>query len=467
MEHDVYTPIDATRRPPVASQPCDLAGGQHQPPVEEQRYSPEITYAYQPAGVRPYQPVGAQPYQPVGARPYQPVGAQPYQPLGAQPYQPVGAQPYQPVGAQPYQPVGAQPYQPVSAQPYQPVAMPQYMPMATYPYAPMPVYPYVPPVPQRTPAQKLRRESNIQGGALLIYFGIMNAAVILVTFLVSFIMAFRQGASGESDMQSIMDVVMDASGWGYFLAIAAGMMALLLWKKPRYLRDPIWKKGKTMTVGSFFILLTLAMAPQLLGQLTQVGLDWLIKLGGVDPGSAEATATADAGSLSMFLYVGILAPITEELLFRGLVMRSFEPYGKKMAIFVSAILFGLFHGNPIQTPYALLVGIVLGYVAMEYHVVWAIALHMFNNLGFALLLPRVLAFLPAMLVEWIFWAIIIAFFLAAVLILAVKHEKVIADWRQEHVDSWKRSAVFGSPTIIILIVICGVNIALTTVMMFA
>ena len=61
------------------------------------------------------------------------------------------------------------------------------------------------------------------------------------------------------------------------------------------------------------------------------------------------------------------------------------------AILSSAILFGLFHGNLLQTPYALLMGLVLGYVTVEYSIGWAIALHMFNNLVLADLLTRLTA----------------------------------------------------------------------------
>ena len=104
----------------------------------------------------------------------------------------------------------------------------------------------------------------------------------------------------------------------------------------------------------------------------------------------EAVA-GDTDTFSMFMYASILAPVWEEILFRGYVLRTLRPFGKRFAILASAILFGLFHGNLLQTPYALLMGLVLGYVTVEYSIGWAIALHMFNNLVLADLLTRLTA----------------------------------------------------------------------------
>ncbi len=64
-----------------------------------------------------------------------------------------------------------------------------------------------------------------------------------------------------------------------------------------------------------------------------------------------------------FLVVGILAPIAEEMVFRGAVLRTLltsvcNPW---LAIVVSAVLFGAIHGNVPQFLHAMLVGLLLGW----------------------------------------------------------------------------------------------------------
>ncbi len=330
------------------------------------------------------------------------------------------------------------------------------------------------PLPPQPPVKELRREANTQGAALLIYHLILNVAVMAVMLLSAFAVAFSMVMQGafdtEADLDTViaqlMDQVMGASGWGYLLAGGIGLVVLLLWKKGSYFRDVLLQKNKPMGPGSFFALLSLAMSAQMIAQVGNLGLLALLELLGMDPSVLQQLASADTDSLSMFLYIGIAAPITEELLFRGLLLRGIAPYNKKLAVFGSAILFGLYHANPIQIPYAILVGLVLAYVTLEYNIYWAIALHMFNNLVFALLLPMVLSPLPVGIQDLIMWAVIIGFFVAAVVIVIIKRSRIADHWKQEQVEPWQRKAFWLSPTIVIMIILCVVNTVATMAMLF-
>lgn len=86
-------------------------------------------------------------------------------------------------------------------------------------------------------------------------------------------------------------------------------------------------------------------------------------------------------SVLMILCVCILAPIGEELIFRGLtfrIMRKAVPLWA--AVVVQALLFGIYHMNLVQGVYAFLLGLLFGYVAYRYgSVVPGILLHMVVN----------------------------------------------------------------------------------------
>ncbi len=65
------------------------------------------------------------------------------------------------------------------------------------------------------------------------------------------------------------------------------------------------------------------------------------------------------GSLAALV---VVAPLTEEFLFRGLILRGFlRCYGARKAILASALLFGAFHLNPWQFLPATVVGVLFGW----------------------------------------------------------------------------------------------------------
>lgn len=59
----------------------------------------------------------------------------------------------------------------------------------------------------------------------------------------------------------------------------------------------------------------------------------------------------------------VIAPVFEEFIFRGVLMNALKPYGNGLSIFVTGILFGLYHGNLKQFFYTAAIGIALGYIA--------------------------------------------------------------------------------------------------------
>ena len=83
------------------------------------------------------------------------------------------------------------------------------------------------------------------------------------------------------------------------------------------------------------------------------------------------------------LFIVVVAPLVEEFTFRKTVIDRLHIYGQKRSVFVSALLFGLFHGNLSQFFYAFLLGLVFGTVYVKSgRLRYSVFLHMFiNSLG--------------------------------------------------------------------------------------
>ncbi len=76
----------------------------------------------------------------------------------------------------------------------------------------------------------------------------------------------------------------------------------------------------------------------------------------------------------------ILAPIGEELIYRGVVLRYAAKVSQRFAIFFSAFIFGIMHGNPYQFVLGFLLGIPMAIVTIKTGtLIPAIICHMANN----------------------------------------------------------------------------------------
>ena len=86
------------------------------------------------------------------------------------------------------------------------------------------------------------------------------------------------------------------------------------------------------------------------------------------------------GFLLSFIATVIVPAFVEEFAFRGIVLGSLKKYGEAFAIIVSSVMFGFMHANFEQIPFAFLVGLILGFIAVKSESIWpAILIHAYNN----------------------------------------------------------------------------------------
>lgn len=146
-----------------------------------------------------------------------------------------------------------------------------------------------------------------------------------------------------------------------------------------------------------------------------LGLNLLLELSGiVDNSGAYQAVAADQYSASFLLGLiayGVISPIAEELLFRGIIhnyMRRFIDV--KMALLLSSALFGIYHMNIVQGIYGFLMGCLIAY-AYEYFGEFklAVAVHMASNI-----LMYCLSYTPIVNTAFVSWPVCIVFGVLAV-----------------------------------------------------
>ena len=150
--------------------------------------------------------------------------------------------------------------------------------------------------------------------------------------------------------------------------------------------------------------------------------------------SFEQSSLQELGTTSPLwvnlLFVGILAPILEELFYRKLVIDRLRVFGDLPAILLSGVTFGLIHGNFEQLFYATAVGLVFAYIYLNTgHVRYTMLLHMVINLVGGVLIPemsKLMASVPTLgegfLIAYVvFWVLVAAGAVTALVYLLKKH----------------------------------------------
>ena len=120
---------------------------------------------------------------------------------------------------------------------------------------------------------------------------------------------------------------------------------------------------KHMTIGAFFKALfmsySLLIITNLIGTLitTMIGI---LKGSPIINPVEEIALNMDLPFLILFTVIG--APIFEELFFRKFLVDRTAQYGEGVSVVISGLMFGMFHGNLSQFPYAFALGAFFAYI---------------------------------------------------------------------------------------------------------
>lgn len=236
----------------------------------------------------------------------------------------------------------------------------------------------------------------------------------------------------------------DQIGSPYFVAVAAGLFVIFVATSPR-LRKTFFQTGRSrMTWQKFVSLVALMLLIQLIFTVYSNGLESLLNQLGFTANAELKSASAGSEAWSMFLYSGFLAPITEEIVFRGFVLRSVQPYGISAAILLSAGLFGLYHLNIMQSPFAFGIGLILAVVALKFGIKWSIALHSFNNSVLGDVFGRILDALPKQASSVLNVIIFVGGGLVGAWILWQKRQRIKSWYARHRLRRHELKLVFGN-----------------------
>lgn len=191
--------------------------------------------------------------------------------------------------------------------------------------------------------------------------------------------------------------------------VGAPLFFRLIRRQPALPVPPARPLGAARFFQVYFICLAALYLFNLATQWVMALVELLRGSGVVNP-----VLTVEEYPVALNLLLGcVIAPVTEELMFRRMLLERLRPYGERFAMLASALCFALFHGNLYQFFYAFALGVILAYVALKGRCLWQlILLHAMINGIYAGLVP-----LAERAGEW--GASVLGLFILAAIVLGI------------------------------------------------
>jgi hypothetical protein len=209
------------------------------------------------------------------------------------------------------------------------------------------------------------------------YVVVFEIIQMVVAFFVGIAWGMFDGKGFQDALTGVRDQIMNNSKTIIVVYIIANLLVILLfaWLKWTPFKRT-YLKSKPWAVLFWVVLMVFGtIIPSL----------WLQEQLGVEMSdSFKETLSQLMGSSFGYIAVGILAPLAEEVVFRGAILRTllglFEQRWHWIAILISALIFGAVHGNLPQFIHATIIGLLIGWMYYRTKsIIPGVVFHWVNN----------------------------------------------------------------------------------------
>lgn len=256
----------------------------------------------------------------------------------------------------------------------------------------------IPLFPERDERRNIRRQMNTAGAGMLLGTLIAQLLFPLAVLLLLLCMDGTTASYFNGDQSGAVRTIMNS---GIYMAlhclILAGSNVLVALLGCRRIRQPLGGLFRTTDFSGWkaFQYICIGIGLQYVAVLIYAVLKYVGQgLGMEFPEVSFDYFQTGQSTMLVLLYTCILAPITEELLFRGFLLKSLSVVSTRFGVIVTALLFGLMHGNVQQGILGVLVGLFLGKIVIRHNSLTpSILVHIALNTS-STLISVLLALLP-------------------------------------------------------------------------
>lgn len=208
--------------------------------------------------------------------------------------------------------------------------------------------------------------------------------------------------------------VFETNGWFRYLLIAVSFYLIgfpICYLILKSIPDGQKREEENLTFGGFIKFFLISYFIMVLLNLFTTGFLWIVgNFKEADVVNPLESVLSNSSIWATIIFAGILSPIIEEVLFRGVMLNKLRTYGDKIAIITTALLFGLFHENFSQFFYAVGLGMIFAYVTLKTGTIkYSIGLHIMINMMGSVIGTQVLnSTIATMIFGIVVWVFVIA-----------------------------------------------------------
>lgn len=219
--------------------------------------------------------------------------------------------------------------------------------------------------------KELRRTGNRIGLSEVIGFGLAYTVIIFIQF------AFMVFGADNSFFFGLPYTMLSQVIYEFLLCVIPFILCAVMLRSKVSSLCPLGPVKVKLTLP----LIGIALGTSIIGSYLSSALDSIMNAFGTSSAMPDIPQSSDPLSVILSLLAVCFAPaLMEEFAFRGIILGSLRKFGDGFAILMSALLFGMFHGNLVQIPSAFLAGLGLGYITVASGSMWpGIIAHFINN----------------------------------------------------------------------------------------
>lgn len=221
---------------------------------------------------------------------------------------------------------------------------------------------------------------------ILTYYLIALSYVAVIAVIYNFIWEYQQASSGVLiDMDLMFETLLNnhmaigtiIAAVSIFLIYSSKMRKrdMNIFEVYRFKKLPLSKAIASLIAGMTFMSMS----------FIYIVFAYFLDSSILEPGNGSITVQGI--TLLGFIKTGLIAPIIEEFIFRGIIFYELQSKTSiKRTILIQGILFGIFHINPFMIGISSVFGVFLGLIYIWTGSIWApILMHIGNNLFLSLL----------------------------------------------------------------------------------